>query len=268
MKKIIKDLIDRIESNILQNTDIIPWGAPVPVFGDITQSKVATLGLNPSNLEFTDNCGNELIGEDRRFHTLSSLKISSWKFTNEEHIKKIIESYKYYFFTNPYDRWFRSLDIILKELDVSYYNNSQHACHLDLVPYATKTKWGKLSTEKQRYLISSSCDGLASLLSKSPIRVLILNGASVVNHFLLLSSIDFKINEMPSWTLCRDSKKKVKGYSYMGELKQLMGYKFNQEILVLGFNHNIQSSFGVTNQVKHSIAKWIKLQTKETTFEF
>jgi len=261
MNKIILDLIHRIESNALLGTNIISWGAPVPVFGDISQSKVATLGLNPSNLEFTDNNGNELVGEDRRFHTLSSLKLNSWKFTNQEHIKLIIDSYKYYFFTNPYDRWFKSLDVILKELDVSYYNHDKHACHLDLVPYATATKWGKLSAGQQKQLVSSTCDGLASLLYESPIRVLILNGASVVNNFSLISSIDFKVDEMPSWTLCRDSKRKVKGYSYKGKLSQLLGHKFSHEILVLGFNHNIQSSFGVTNHVKHSIARWIKSQT-------
>lgn len=267
MEKIILKLIRRIESRDLLSTDIISWGAPVPVFGDISKSKVATLGLNPSNREFTDSSGNELTGDNRRFHTLKSLELSNWSSAKEEHIKKIIDTYKTYFSSNPYDRWFKCLDDVLKELSVSYYNDANHACHLDLVPYATEKKWGSLSAGQKTRLISSACDALASLLYKSPVRVLILNGASVVNHFSQISSTRFQRREMLSWSLCRKSKRSVKGFSYKGELKQLHGYKFDRTILVLGYNHNIQSSFGVTRQVKLSIAKWIKKQAKELSVE-
>lgn len=267
MNEVIFDLVHGINSNALIDTDILPWSTPIPVFGDISRCKVATLGLNPSNLEFTDNDGHELVGTNRRFHTLNSLKIKDWNNTNEKHVEKIIKTYQDYFQVNPYDRWFKSLDIILNEINVSYYDTEKHACHLDLVPYATKTKWGKLRQAQQKRLVSSTCNSLATLLYNSKIQVLILNGASVINNFSLISPINFTKQEMPAWELCKNSNKKVKGYSYKGKLKKLLNLEFRQEILVLGFNHNIQSSFGVTNEVKTSIAKWIKSQTKEFPFE-
>ena len=57
-------------------TDMIPWSCPVPAFGDLLNSFVATLGLNPSNREFVDEEGNELEGAARRLHTLRSLSLS------------------------------------------------------------------------------------------------------------------------------------------------------------------------------------------------
>jgi hypothetical protein len=37
----------------------------------------------------------------------------------------------------------------------------------------------------------------------------------------------------------------------------LSGIRLAEEILVLGYNHNLQSSFGVTNTVIFAIRDWI-----------
>lgn len=268
MKETVFDLVSKIDANALADTDILPWGSPIPVFGDLTVSRVATLGLNPSNLEFLDNEGNELDGERRRFHTLNSLKIKDWKSTNENHLSEIVDSCINYFSLNPYDRWFKSLDVILNDLNVSYYSEDRKACHLDIVPFATKSKWGALSGEQKYRLITSSGSSLASLIHVSPIQVLILNGASVVKSFFEMSSENFEKKEMPSWDLSGGSRRKVKGFAYSGKIQKLQGRELNREILILGFNHNIQSSFGVTNKVKKSIAKWVQMKTMEHCVEF
>src|SRR5207302_775531 len=116
---------------------VIPWSSPVPVFGNLETAKVATLGINPSNREFVDVSGNELDGNSRRFHTLRSLDIPTWTKAKDRHLQLINDSCSDYFQRNPYDAWFRKLDSIITGTNTSYYHSLSHACHLDLVPYAT-----------------------------------------------------------------------------------------------------------------------------------
>src|SRR5512140_3439039 len=78
MHRALTTLIDRLDSPAVSGTNVIRWGCPVPSFGDLSNSKVATLGLNPSNREFMDESGNELEWTSRRFHTLHSLGLASW----------------------------------------------------------------------------------------------------------------------------------------------------------------------------------------------
>ncbi len=99
-------LINRLDSDAARRTNVIFWGSPIPSFGDLQNSRVATLGLNPSNREFVDEAGNELAGTSRRFHTLSSLRIASWSAVEARHLQLIVESCQQYFQGNPYDRWF------------------------------------------------------------------------------------------------------------------------------------------------------------------
>jgi len=66
-------LLNRMDSAAFDGTSVIRWGAPVPSFGDLSSSLVATVGLNPSNREFVDVAGHELRDTYRRFHTLGSL---------------------------------------------------------------------------------------------------------------------------------------------------------------------------------------------------
>ena len=65
MVEMLSRLIRRMDSSAFEATDVIPWSCPVPAFGDLSTSFVATLGLNPSNREFVDKAGNELEGASR-----------------------------------------------------------------------------------------------------------------------------------------------------------------------------------------------------------
>src|SRR5262245_11208827 len=100
-------LIERLTTPFIAETSVINWGCPVPSFGDLSKSRVATLGLNPSNKEFVDEAGNELDGLDRRFHTLGSLGLKSWSDVNSQHVDLIFDSCNNYFLGRPYDRWFK-----------------------------------------------------------------------------------------------------------------------------------------------------------------
>lgn len=257
------DLIQRLKSPVVKEASVISWGSPIMSFGSISNSKLATLGLNPSNREFVDERGNELNGIHRRFHTLASLGIEDWDDANSKHISSIVELCEEYFFRNPYDGWFKKLDYLISGTSMSYYFPSGEACHLDLIPYATSCKWTELTQEQKKSLLDLSGDTLGLLLRNSEIKVLVLNGQTVVDSLEKISQVEFSKKQMPSWTLPRKDSEGVAGYAYTGVVRKIGGVKLKRDVFVLGFNHNIQSSFGVTTKVQTSIRNWISHRAKE-----
>lgn len=257
MLDIVASLVRPLDDTYLRNLRVIPWASPVISFGDASKSKIATLGLNPSNREFVDIAGEELTGPERRFHTLESLNLKSWSEAKETHLQEIIDSCNGYFFGNPYDGWFQALEKLIMGANVSYYGMFSNACHLDLVPYATECKWVDLTSQQRNELLKSGGDALALVLQVSPIEMLVLNGQSVIENLQLVSGITFEKEAIPDWTLPRKDSSGVVGYAYTGKISQISGIDLGREISILGFSHNIQSSYGVTNQVKNSIQSWI-----------
>lgn len=250
-------LLDRIAADAAREADVIAWGSPVPAFGDPAVARVATLGLNPSNREFVDERGTELAGEARRFHTLGSLGLAAWDDAHADHLDRILAACCDYFAGNPYDRWFRRLDAVVSATGASFYDPASPACHLDLIPYATARKWTDLSVRQRSGLLTLAADTLGLLLSRSAIRVLILNGQSVIAHFQEATGIALHRTEMRGWALPRQSGGDVPGYAYIGRVDAVSGFPLPHELLVLGFNHNLQSSFGVTTGVVRAIRWWV-----------
>lgn len=257
MHKTLTTLLDRLDGPAIAQTDIIRWGCPVPSFGDLSKSRVATLGLNPSNREFVDDHGEELDGAFRRFHTLRSLHLKSWADADARDLESIIETCQAYFLGNPYDTWFRRLDYVVSGANASFYDISRSACHLDLIPYATMHKWTELTSRQKFSLLDLAADTLALLLRDSPVRILILNGQSVVARFEEIARLSLEQKEMPEWTLPRELGRAVNGFAYHGTVAELSGIPLGRDLLVLGYNHNLQSSFGVTKGVAQGIRDWI-----------
>jgi hypothetical protein len=249
----------------IYGSGVIPWSSPVVSFGDVSASRVATLGINPSNREFVNVDGRELRGSERRFHTLNSLGLQSWEEADTRHIQRIWETCSSYFEINPYDTWFKKLDVIIAGIDVSFYNRDKHACHLDLIPYATKKKWAHLTPRQRFTLLSSVGNTLAELLRAAPVEVLILNGQTVVQNFEELLGRKLSKSVMPSWTLKRQGASDVPGIAYVGAIDELSGVILDRNVLVLGYNHNLQSSYGVTSNVLSAIREWIttRVETEE-----
>ena len=254
---ILVGLINRMDRRTAARTGLIPWGPPIPTFGDLIGSRVATVGLNPSNREFMDAQGQELRGACRRFHTLRSLGLTSWSDIDARHLSQILDACGAYFHTKPYSRWFRPLDYVLAGTHTSYYTASSSACHLDLIPYATATKWTALSLAQRAALLDLAGNSLAELLRDSRIRVILLNGHSVVDQFRVLTHAELEAKPMADWGLPRRAGSSVAGISYMARLNRLGGLSLNREVLVLGYNHNLQSSFGVTAHVVRAIRDWV-----------
>lgn len=254
-----KTIINLLEETSFIDLGVIQWGSPILYFGDLEKSKIATLGINPSNKEFLDNKSNLLKDTNFRFHSLNTLKINNWNELNETNFEKILFSYKNYFIQNPYDIWFKKLDYIISGNSTSYYFPSQEACHLDIFPFATYEKWSNISPINKSKLLEKSLFILAEILNSSDIEILILNGMSVVKHLEKAANCKFVEKEIAEWGLKRTSNT-VKGFSYAGSINQIGITRLKKEIKILGFNHNLQSSFGITTTVMSSIREWL---TKE-----
>ena len=257
MQEVLLNLLTRLDGTSLVENKVIPWSCPVPSFGNVSRSKVATLGLNPSNREFMDRSGSELNGASRRLHTLGSLGISRWGHARSRHLEQICDYCRRYFSRNPYDTWFRSLDRLLTGTGMSYYSHDAPACHLDLIPFATECKWTELSQRHRAALLDLVGDTLGLLLRESSVRLLVLNGRSVVENLQRIANEEFDREEIKEWTLPRYSCDGVVGIAYSGTIRDIGGVNIGRTVRVLGFNHNIQSSYGVTNQVKAAIQEWI-----------
>src|SRR5271157_1491032 len=131
-------LPDYVESRIRQHPPdglpIVRGSTPVVAFGDPRCSEVATLGWNPSKLEFLGPDGAELVGDLRRLETLASVGESNLVTAPTDAISRIFDGCNSYFQRRPYRRWFDPLENVLKYVNASYYQGS--ACHLDLVQWA------------------------------------------------------------------------------------------------------------------------------------
>lgn len=251
--------VDQLDALHDQSDGLIAWGCPVPFFGDLVSAHTATVGINPSNREFTDGNGVSLKGAEQRLPTLDSLGVARWRDVDALDLKKIIDACMRYFRRNPYNRWFKVLEHLLRPAGLTYYGARPSACHLDLVPFATAGKWGTLASAERRGLLASSEEALGLLVRDSSLQLLVLNGRSVVDHFEVLTHTQLDRTMMVAWDLPREGGSAVPGMAYSGDVTEVGGVTLNRSVKVVGYNHNLQSSFGVTNGVVSSIGRWLAM---------
>lgn len=235
---------------------VIRWACPVPYFGNAQNARVATVGINPSCAEFADRHGNELMDRDRRLPTLRSLALPKWRDADSRHISEIIAGCDNYFLIRPYDRWFGRLESLGQPAGWTYYGQEATMCHIDLVAYATKLKWSRIDTYQREYLLGENVRLLSLTIRHLPIECLVLNGRAVLRAFQHMTGGVLVGERMPEWDLPRWSRD-VKGYAYSGTVSEFAGIELGREVRVFGYNHNIQSSFGVTKEVASSIGRWL-----------
>lgn len=233
----------RIRRRVPTDCQIVAGSTPVVAFGRFRTAQVATLGLNPSKNEFLDGTGNELDGADRRLATHASLGIADLSNAPVDVIAKVLSDSESYFQRKPYRKWFDQLKPILANCNASYYDGT--ACHLDLVQWATDPTWGSLGSKTQFKLLTSDVSFLNEQLEKENIQLLLLNGASVIDQFL--ARTDTSLDEVDRIT-------------DFGRIKpKLWVGKILQNIKVVGWSTNIQSSFGVTRELRSEIARRVGL---------
>ena len=265
IQEILGKIIRGMDAQSLQRSSVIYWASPVPVFGNPTTARVATVGINPSNKEFVDDNGEELEGVSRRFHTLRSLGLSKWGEARQEDLRALEDGIINYFSHCPYVAWFSQLNALTEPAGHSYFGSRATLCHIDLVPYATSRKWTCLDSSSRKHLIDSSLPTLFEIINSSDIEVLVVNGTSVVQALEAFCGIPFERIPKPEWALRRRSSRDVPGWAIEGKLRTVGNRDFARTIKVLGYNHNLQSSFGVTRQARESIGHWLRSEIEGTS---
>lgn len=230
---------DRIRRPAPANSAIVAGSTPVISFGNARIATVATLGLNPSRIEFLDQNGNELTGESRRLATHCSLGMSDLVNAPPKIVAKVLEDCNGYFQRNPYKRWFDQLMPVLVSCRTSYYDGS--ACHLDLVQWATDPTWGKLKPiDVRTKLLDEDAQFLAGQLQNENLNLLLVNGMAVIRQ--LKNTIGQDLEEIePMVGYARQNTRMFVG-SALGRVR------------VVGWSTNLQSSFGVTKELRAELA--------------
>jgi hypothetical protein len=233
-------IVQRVRQPIPVNSGVVFGSTPVLSFGNAQCATVATLGLNPSVREFLDMNGEEWTDELRRLATCRSLGIKDLSLASEKTIRQVVEDCNDYFHRKPYKKWFDQLEVILKTVGASYYDDSS-ACHLDLVQWATEPTWGHLKPPHIRtQLLGSDGPFLLQQLQNEQIKLLLVNGMAVIRRLRKLAPINFQ----------EQSPLSVRAYQ---PTKLFVGTLYDR-ILVVGWSTNLQSSFGVTNELRKELA--------------
>jgi hypothetical protein len=231
----------RIRRSPPEGTCVVPGSTPVLAFGDARNAHVATLGLNPSRIEFTDNSGVLLEGDDRRLATHASLGSSDLATAPAQVVFQVLNDCNLYFQRQPYRRWFDRLEPILATCGASYYDGT--ACHLDLVQWATNPTWGKLPSSVRKTLIKEDAAFLVRQLQNESIRLLLVNGASVWRQLkaAMPGKLDIEHNEI------------ISGFSL--QPTRLDSGRLFRNVCVVAWSTNLQSSYGVTTSLREELAR-------------
>jgi hypothetical protein len=240
--KIDPELERRLRRPPPPDSCVVPDSTPVVGFGDFERAHVATLGLNPSKLEFLDGSGKLLTGAQARFETLLSIEQPNLAHAPVEALMRVVESCRRYFFKNPYRRWFNVLESFVVALGASYYNGT--ACHLDLAQWATYPTWGDLSDLAQRQLLADGKAFLSWQLEQRRIRILLLNGRGVVSVFSETMGVPF----VTAHTIPGPVHRKA----------EVLVAKLPSGILAVGWSTNLQSSYGVSREFKTRLTEIVR----------
>ena len=221
---------------------VVEGSTPVVSFGDFRQVRVATLGINPSNLEFVDQKGELIQGEKRRLATLDALKAESLGSLTETQVETVIDECNRYFEVNPYG-WFKTLDEVLKPgLGVSYFDGT--LCHLDLCQWATKKKWGELDPKTRIILLEDGLPHLRNQLTKSNISLVVVNGRSGWDHVKKSGMGTPKVIE-------------IKKYGATETSCEMLEMVF-ENVRFVGWTANIQSPYGAGSKIfLAELAAWL-----------
>jgi len=227
--------------------NVVPGSTPVLSFGPARIAQVATLGLNPSRVEFLDSDGRELTGADRRLATHASLHTTDLVNAHPDLLQQIVDDCNAYFQRKPYHRWFDQLERVLEACGASYYNGS--ACHLDLVQWATDPTWGGLDSRVRATLLAADGLFLVEQLRCEHLQLLLVNGMGVIRQ--LVRSLHCSLKEQSPIAISGICKARV----FCGEVCG--------RVFAIGWSANLQSSFGVTSEFRSLLAARVGLLAGE-----
>lgn len=246
-------LAERVRRAVPVELYVLPGSLPVVAFGDPDQAVVATLSLNPSWREFQAADGTWLDGSRRRLASLISLGAADPRDLEDQHVATVVaESDGYFHGPNWYRGWFHWLEGMLNASGAgSYFDGT--ACHLDLVQWATKPAQGELPADVWRRLVEDDRDFLSWQLANTNVRVLLLNGAAVVQWLREAGVVDAFDEE-------------VIPYAARNGGAKLRVYRANADgVVVLGWNRPLAGALSVDGRMK--LSSWLADAVQANRFE-
>lgn len=214
---------------------------PVVFFGNFELANSATIGINPSATEFLDKLGSPIANDRKRFVDREVLGVGNQDFLTEEQAEQVYASQLNYFSpnANPYKKWFDVLERHLSVFGVSYYDGS--LVHLDLTPWATYPVWKHLEKSQKAILLEQGLPLLLKILNLNRFKCVFLNGRQVMQIF----------------------EKKVGSLKTIGKVSSgIVSCEIKAGLIgnttVLGWSANLQSSHGVSEELKLKIREQIQ----------
>lgn len=178
------------------NMPIVEQSIPIPFFGNIERARVATISLNPSNLEFVSrNHGPLLSGAAKRFADRHVLGAADGDTLDDAQVAAAYDSLINYFSNRPYTRWFDVLNNYAGKLfGASYYDGTM--VNLDIYPWATQDKWSELrATDKRAAMREYGL--LKEILSAGVFEYIYINGKGVKEQLEEYFGHGLQIKEVP-----------------------------------------------------------------------
>ncbi len=166
---------------------VVPGSTPVVCFGDQRVAEVATLGINPSWVEFCRPDATLFPDSERRLATLESVGAERLSDLGLAQVQQVLDGCYSYFDRNPYWRFFGYLEPVLGRLGYSF--GQRTACHLDLVQWATNPVWSGIDVPTRQHLLDEDAPFLVNqMLWDRPevgrLRLVLVNGRSAVEQCL------------------------------------------------------------------------------------
>ena len=232
--------------------EVIARKSPVPFYGDAARAKVASVALNP-------------MGADERLTDLESLGISSWKDVDRRHLERIAKSCLQYFQhqpslnrPDPWRTWFGHHDKLLGKVVEGASFGAGTACHIDLVPWGTKSRWAGLSGSTKDTLLRAGAPTVRATVNgmAANLELLVLDGRAVVDGFQSLLDEPLIEEWAPELNL-----KSGRGRRWYGVVNEIGGVALTQPVRVLGWNWSLRSSRGASGKVDE-FAEWARNKLK------
>jgi hypothetical protein len=183
MTKELKDfLLDKISEPLPTSVNIVQGSIPIVFFGNVEKAEIATLSLNPSNIEFEHKSNKRCI--DRK-----QLQVSDSQKLTLTQAMSVYESLLLYFHAppyNPYKPWFNPMNKLFENTGYEYYNDK--IVHLDISPWATSKKWADLNQIERESIIDTSI--IQNVIEKRKIKKVFINGKTAFFVFKKTLKID------------------------------------------------------------------------------
>jgi len=184
MSKNLKEfLLGKISQPIPASVEIVRGSIPIVFFGNVEKAEIATLSLNPSNVEFEPKHGKVRCLDRTQLDVLDSQKL-----TNEQ-AEAVYQSLLLYFCDppyNPYRTWFNPLNKLFERKGLEYYNDK--IIHLDISPWATSKKWNDLSQNERDQIVDTTI--IQNVIEKRGIKKLFINGKTAFTVFKKTLKVD------------------------------------------------------------------------------